>query len=415
MYLSELGYDCDGNITEYIVGMEAVGGIVFYIDETGERLLITSIEDLTIQPLGWFDAIDSLSSFNLSNQYDDWFVPRKNELELMYNSIGNESTYGELISFSNTSSYWSASQNDNLDHFVFRFYNGSSDWINKFNSCHLKPIEPLEVGQWVVWTHLLVTLTLKLIWLMVVVTILNKVMIAMSMYAQKTQCSLNWLQHNYPSYLINSTCIDVESASSYSGPIIIGPDSTMQNIDGIQYFNTTYLEINGLSQLIEIPNISGLTNLETLAIGNNDVLTALPDLSELTNLSTIGVGYNNSLEGLPDLSELSNLTFLDINDNYSLTTLPDLSGLSNLDTLLIYNNSSLECALGYPEQLTIEEAWPPVCGEEVTYQVGDLAEGGIVFYVDETGQHGLVAALEDIEGTYEWGCCGTDINGNNPA
>ena len=82
------------------------------------------------------------------------------------------------------------------------------------------------------------------------------------------------------------------------GPIIIGPDSTMQNIDGIQYFNTTYLEINGLSQLIEIPNISGLTNLETLAIGNNDVLTALPDLSESANLSTIGIGYNNSLEGL---------------------------------------------------------------------------------------------------------------------
>ena len=52
-------------------------------------------------------------------------------------------------------------------------------------------------------------------------------------------------------------------------------------------------------------------------------------------------------------------------------------------------------------------------GEEVTYQVGDLAEGGIVFYVDSTGQHGLVAAMEDIEGTYEWGCYGTDINGNN--
>jgi hypothetical protein len=34
-----------------------------------------------------------------------------------------------------------------------------------------------------------------------------------------------------------------------------------------------------------------------------------------------------------------------------------------------------------------------------------------VFYVDETGQHGLVAAMEDIEGTYEWGCFGTSISG----
>ena len=40
--------------------------------------------------------------------------------------------------------------------------------------------------------------------------------------------------------------------------------------------------------------------------------------------------------------------------------------------------------------------------------VGDLAKGGIVFYIDETGQHGLVAALEDL-GSFEWGCRGTTI------
>jgi len=44
------------------------------------------------------------------------------------------------------------------------------------------------------------------------------------------------------------------------------------------------------------------------------------------------------------------------------------------------------------------------------YQVGDFAEGGIVFYVDETGDHGLVAALEDI-GQFEWGCYGTELSG----
>lgn len=31
----------------------------------------------------------------------------------------------------------------------------------------------------------------------------------------------------------------------------------------------------------------------------------------------------------------------------------------------------------------------------VTYSVGDFAQGGVVFWVDETGQHGLVAAIED--------------------
>ena len=54
--------------------------------------------------------------------------------------------------------------------------------------------------------------------------------------------------------------------------------------------------------------------------------------------------------------------------------------------------------------------------------IGDLTEGGIVFYIDETGEHGLVAALEDItEGSnmgswgtsegYEWGCYQQTVSG----
>ena len=52
-------------------------------------------------------------------------------------------------------------------------------------------------------------------------------------------------------------------------------------------------------------------------------------------------------------------------------------------------------------------------GNEI--QMGGIAFGGFVFYIDETGQHGLVAAMEDLtEGAtdpnglgfngYEWGC-----------
>ncbi|MDB2622642.1 DUF1566 domain-containing protein [Flavobacteriales bacterium] len=43
--------------------------------------------------------------------------------------------------------------------------------------------------------------------------------------------------------------------------------------------------------------------------------------------------------------------------------------------------------------------------------VGDLVHGGIVFYVDETGEHGLVAAMEDLPRNYQWGCYGEYIEG----
>ena len=41
--------------------------------------------------------------------------------------------------------------------------------------------------------------------------------------------------------------------------------------------------------------------------------------------------------------------------------------------------------------------------------VGQEIYGGIVFYVDELGVSGLVAAMENLEEFYEWGCYGTDL------
>lgn len=44
-------------------------------------------------------------------------------------------------------------------------------------------------------------------------------------------------------------------------------------------------------------------------------------------------------------------------------------------------------------------------------KIGDLHEGGIVFYIDETGEHGLVVALVDQSQNAEWGCYGVDVPG----
>lgn len=47
---------------------------------------------------------------------------------------------------------------------------------------------------------------------------------------------------------------------------------------------------------------------------------------------------------------------------------------------------------------TVETEIPTV----TTYSVGDFAQGGIVFWVDETGQHGLVCAKEDQSDGIRW-------------
>ena len=58
-----------------------------------------------------------------------------------------------------------------------------------------------------------------------------------------------------------------------------------------------------------------------------------------------------------------------------------------------------------------------------TYNIGDIVNGGVVFWIDSTGQHGLVAAFSDVAAGVAWGCNGTDLpnvpnvpnNGGNPS
>ena len=38
------------------------------------------------------------------------------------------------------------------------------------------------------------------------------------------------------------------------------------------------------------------------------------------------------------------------------------------------------------------------------HHIGDKFDGGIIFYIDETGQHGLIAAQIDQGQSVKWGC-----------
>mgnify|MGYP006124239829 CR=1 FL=1 len=42
--------------------------------------------------------------------------------------------------------------------------------------------------------------------------------------------------------------------------------------------------------------------------------------------------------------------------------------------------------------------------------IGDFYQGGVIFWLDNTGQHGLVCDITDL-GVTEWGCFGTSVAG----
>ena len=50
-----------------------------------------------------------------------------------------------------------------------------------------------------------------------------------------------------------------------------------------------------------------------------------------------------------------------------------------------------------------------ITATSATYSIGDVVNGGVVFWLDSTGQHGLVVAFSDVATSVEWGCYGTDL------
>ena len=83
-----------------------------------------------------------------------------------------------------------------------------------------------------------------------------------------------------------------------------------------------------------------------------------------------------------------------------------------------YNGSSWE---GYYSKNEVDVLIANL--QPTTYNIGDIVNGGVVFWLDSTGQHGLVVAMSDVATSVEWGCYGTDLpnvpnvsyNGGNPS
>lgn len=147
----------------------------------------------------------------------------------------------------------------------------------------------------------------------------------------------------------------------------------MKNLESLKLFNCEELnnvigvtKLTNLKQLVfqnipirEIPDISFLKELEILDMRNSfkiferfegleklmqlriqgiENLISIPDMSSLKNLKGLYIKFNNSLEKLKGLENLNNLESLDISNNYKLSEIPDLKNLKKLEYLTICGN-----------------------------------------------------------------------------
>jgi len=150
------------------IGALMHGGIVFYIDETGEHGLVVAMEDLENYEWGCYgtgiagadgqsigtglqntlDIVSGCSETPIaasealayeSEGYSDWYLPSKDELTEMYNTIGDGGSQGNIGGFSN-SYYWSSSENNNNGAWYVDFGNGYTNYYYKYSTDRVRVI-----------------------------------------------------------------------------------------------------------------------------------------------------------------------------------------------------------------------------------------------------------------------------------
>ena len=150
------------------IGQELEGGIVFYVDETGEHGLVAALEDLGQFEWGCYgtsisgadgkaigtgyqntlDIVAGCSQTPIaasealayeSGGYSDWYLPSFDELKEMYNTIGNGGPEGNIGGFVNDW-YWSSSESNNYNAWSIDFTDGGTTSSSKFNTYRVRVI-----------------------------------------------------------------------------------------------------------------------------------------------------------------------------------------------------------------------------------------------------------------------------------
>jgi len=198
----------------------------------------------------------------------------------------------------------------------------------------------------------------------------------------------------------------------------------------------TDYSITGTSQLLSVPYALYAKTAETVTGGVSETdplfsessaseITA-SDITKLSNLSGVNTGDQDlsllaTIAAIQDTAAAIRADFNSVSDstgsetdpvytaseaaNITATHITNLNNLSGINTgdqdLSLYVKKTEVLKLNNTTAFTPDADYEPATKKYVddkvdsTYSIGDFAFGGIVFWVDATGKHGLVCAKDD--------------------
>jgi len=471
---AELGYDCEGNITAQI-GDVFQGGYLFYLDDSGERGLVAAMDNLGQHVWGclgeivteFYDPCNEVTNTKLhtglentlnitsgcletpiaasealayeSEGYSDWYLPSIDELELMYNTIGNGAVEEAVCEF--VDNYWSSSE-------------ATSQWASRYNFIGgYSGVSGFKASM--LWVHPIRSFGYTLGCM------------------DETACN-----YNPEANMADGSCDYPEQGYDCEGNTI--PELFDEDEGGIVFYMNEsktgglVVATEDMGQFVwgcwnnDSDSYNQLSSINNQFIGMGyqntlDIVSECPETSTAASaaLNFEAEGYDDWY--LPSQNELIEIYYAlayevegnggfdgsywsssDFYNHYEAITIPfwtsaisvhNKNSFNNARAIRSFGNWTLGCmdktACNFAPEATVNnfdceysEPGYDCNGNSSSFQVGDFAEGGIVFYVDETGQHGLVAAMEDLtEGAassgssdwvligYQWGCHGVNVNG----
>jgi len=167
-------YDTSGNnltAGSLSVGDTYGGGLVYKIDTTGNNIYIAAEEDLegtygwgctgtstgadgTAIGTGYQNTLDILAGCSDTDSaayaastatiegYSDWYLPSKDELDEMHNTIGHGAS--NAGNFADSAFYWSSSENSSDTAWAILFQYDSTNANGKNNASYVRPVRVVK-------------------------------------------------------------------------------------------------------------------------------------------------------------------------------------------------------------------------------------------------------------------------------
>lgn len=238
-----------------------------------------------------------------------------------------------------------------------------------------------------------------------------------------------------PSVTSTTAATSITATSASTGGVL-APFQTLYNVYyyGVAYSTTSNAATPTKAQTGTYPAITGLTFVQSLtgltsntlyyirayATTSGGITVYGPELSFTTSAPTLATVTTTAVTSITPTSALSGYTI--VTDGGSPVTAKGVCWGTSSGTVLGTNNftndaftvssmTNLTSSTTYFVRAYATNGVGTAYGNEFSfstcgipiYTIGQLVGGGKVFYVDCTGQHGLIASTVDL-GTAVWGC-----------